>query len=95
MSHAPAAVSASRYACGGQGESVRHPDALGRKDGIKLPKRSVLAAHQADIVEPNIAEPTDIALSVHRVVVLNVKRLAGAASNLLICLNGSELIQGE
>ena len=45
---------------GRQGKTIRNSDALSRKNGIKLPERSVLAANDRNIAEMNIAEPTNI-----------------------------------
>ncbi len=55
------AIGASR-----QREAIRHPDALRRQRRIQLAQRSGLAAHQGNVLEPDILEPTDVTRSIHR-----------------------------
>jgi hypothetical protein len=48
-----------------QDESIWDPNALIRQNGIELAERSIFSAHQADIVQPDILEPTQGGLICH------------------------------
>ena len=51
---------------GGQREAFGHSDSSGREHRIKLAMRRGLAADFGNIAQPDLAEPADIGLFLHR-----------------------------